>query len=126
MRGVVASTVGVALSATATAPSFADVSGPAPARPGLTGLALPDRTVAVFPWSARHAGSPRRTPCSCAPATRSGPSWRAGSPSGQHAEVASAVRGVFAANVARIGDDPDVIHPGTRLVLPPLHRKDRS
>lgn len=83
-----------------------------PATDRLAGLPIPDRAldgprrpahavVVVLPgqslWHLAEASLPRRTPA---------------------AEVAARTRAVHHLNRARIGPDPDLIHPGQRLRLP--------
>jgi nucleoid-associated protein YgaU len=126
IRRLVSVALGAALAAGTAGPALAEP--PHPAR--LTGLAVPDRTTgAVVPASAPRPAAPP-------PATvlvRPGDSlWSIAADrlpgSAGDAAVTRAWHRLHRANLARIGDDPDLIHPGTRLVVPDLAappRKDR-
>ncbi|GAB3865718.1 hypothetical protein GCM10028801_36610 [Nocardioides maradonensis] len=46
-------------------------------------------------------------------------------PDASEAEVATYCHRLFAHNAAVVGDDPDLIHPGLRLQLPPIRPLDR-
>jgi nucleoid-associated protein YgaU len=89
------------------------------------GLPVPDR-----PWSTRAAPRPTRSEPEHVRVQRGDSLWAIaaqhltvqpatdhGSPPSR-AEIAAAWPRWFHLNHARIGDDPDLIHPGTRLVVP--------
>jgi hypothetical protein len=134
VRGVVTASLGVALTA-GVAPANADVAGTTVAPPGargLTGLPLPDRTTG---GPARVATSGRTAPRPVTVVVRAGDSlWSIVDDllprDHSCARTAQAVRRLYAANRPRIGDDPDLIRPGARLVLPqqllPIDRRDHS
>jgi hypothetical protein len=135
VRGVVATALGLSVAAGAAGPALADVTGPAPVH-DLAGLALPDRTVGGGPVP---SASPRASSASGRVVVRPGDSlWAIAArrlPStASDAETARAVDRLYAANRTAVGPDPDLIVPGTSLLLPVLpvlpdldahHRKDR-
>jgi len=129
VRGVVATTLGLSVAAGVAGPALADPTNPVPAS-GITGLALPDRAVGAGPGTSTARRPPSGTD---SVVVRAGDTlWaiaRAGLPvSATDAETAAAVHRLYAANRSRIGTDPDLILPGTPLVLPDRaahHRKDR-
>lgn len=126
LRRVVLICCGVALAAPAGAASGDE--HPAP-RPAITGLPLPDRATGP---------AHRRPPADHRPAAASAPRTvvvRAGDclwhlaaaelPAGASAaRVTARWQAIHRLNAAAIGPDPDLIHPGQRLVLPP--RPSRS
>lgn len=133
VRRGVAALVGVALTVTVAGPALADP----PATPkDLTGLALPERTTG----SARSVATPptaRRSVIVRASRTvrvvRPGESlWSIAAgllpASSSDQDVTTAWHRLHGANASRIGSDPDLILPGTRLVVPDLdpHRKEPS
>ncbi|NUR09821.1 MAG: LysM peptidoglycan-binding domain-containing protein, partial [Nocardioidaceae bacterium] len=78
-------------------------------------------------------GTPRRAPAAASVVVRPGDSlWAIAArhlpPSASVADTARAVHRLYAANADRIGPDPDLVRPGTPLVLPHLdpQRKDPS
>ena len=143
LRRLVAATLGATLTAGVAAPALAADGGPGgPARSGLSGLRLPDRsvgttlsiasprTIALDPPHGVRVGHEPAAPHTLVVAP--GDSlWslaaellppHAGAP-----RIAAAWESLQRANVDRIGPDPDLILPGTRLVVPdpaPAHRED--
>ena len=138
VRRVAATAVGVALAAGVAAPALADTGPrtPAPARApaagttgpatGLVGLALPDRATGPAPVAA-SALALRARPVHV---VRPGESLWSISAALLPADVGDAAvdrawHRLHAANRERVGPDPDLVHPGTRLVVPDLtDRKD--
>ncbi len=126
LHRAVAACLGVAVATGVAWPALAD-----PARtPDVTGLALPDRAIGAAPSST--AAPPCRHPVASTVVVRPGDSlWSiaagllpAGAPD---REVSAAWHRLHRTNLARIGTDPDLILPGTRLVVPAPdspHRKD--
>ncbi len=103
-----------------------------PHRPsGLTGLALPERTTGdLMSVAATPRLTSRPTPGADL-VVRAGDSlWtitaRLLPPDASAAEVAEGWHRLYRANPARVGTDPDLILPGTRLRVPDLtpHRKE--
>ena len=126
MRRLVVGVCGVALATgLAAAPASADperagVTSPPGSR--LRGLVVPDRVVG--------AGGVR-APTATVTVVRGDSLWSIAArhlPDGAPArEVAAAWRALWRANAEVVGDDPDLIHPGTILRLPlsgQHHRKD--
>jgi nucleoid-associated protein YgaU len=117
LRAVVTTALGVTVATSVAAPAPADEHGPTPTPSGLDGLALPDRTV----------GTEQRPPRGSV-VVRTGDSlWgiaaalAPGSPS--DATLTHAWHRLYRANATRIGPDPDLILPGTRLRVPAAHRR---
>lgn len=118
-RRVVLVTCGAALTSSPTVPAMADPTGAgdtvaAASAAHLSGLALPDRA------AGRAAPRPRSV------VVVSGDSlWtisRAALGAGAtDAEVLAACTALHKANLGRIGDDPDLIFPGTTVRIPRLH-----
>ena len=127
VRTVVSAAVGVSLTVAVAGPSSADPHGRGPAA-GLTGLALPDRTTGAGSFAGPTTGptsGPTTGPTNrqSVVLVRPGDSlWSiasgllGGSPA--EADVTRAWHRVYAANRDRVGDDPDLIRPGTRLLVP--------
>lgn len=138
VRGVVTATLGLALGTAVAAPALADpASGPSTTHDTgrLTGLALPDRTT-----GAASATSASRTPAlrralrpTRVVTVRPGDSlWSiAADLLPTHADDAAITRTwqhLHHVNAARVGKDPDLILPGTRLLVPDdiaPHREER-
>lgn len=104
----------VACGATLTA----GLAGPATADPGLAGLPLPDRAVGGATIPTRSEPPPATV------VVRAGDSlWalaeRDLGPAASPAEVARHARRLHRLNRAVVGPDPDLIHPGQQLRLPP-------
>lgn len=121
-RLLVTAALGLTVGATATAPAHADPAGSTPpdGSTGLTGLALPDRATGAAPQPQASRTAALRP---AAVVVRRGDSlWSIAAdllPDGAAAgDVTTAWHRLHHANVARIGDDPDLILPGTRLVVP--------
>lgn len=124
LRRVVAVALGVAVTAGAAAPALAAPTG----GQRLDGLTMPDRvsgaataggmvSAARTVLAARPATvvvRPGDSLWSITAATRTAATGRAGS----DAAVLRACDRLYAANRGRIGDDPDLILPGTRLRVP--------
>jgi nucleoid-associated protein YgaU len=138
-RRLVSAALGVALGAGIATPVLADNVPPSPTR--VSGLALPDRATGTSLAATRHESIARRS--AAAPAAsrpwqrrlvvvRTGDSlWsiaQALLPAhATDAEVTEGWHRIHDANPSRIGVDPDLILPGTRLAVPRLtspHRKD--
>lgn len=116
----------------------AQLAGPAaaadPVADGVRGLSLPDRAVARSARATRPA-RPARAAIVSSTVVRAGDSlWSLAqaslSPDATPARTTERWRAIYAANRAEIGVDPDLIHPGQRLQVPPLphdpppHRQD--
>lgn len=136
LRRWVLAACGVALASTLASPADADPAGQSRiSHHGLAvlrGLPLPDRAVAPphaqgrshpRPAHSHHPGvvvtvQPGDTLWSVAahdlPADATDP------------EINARWHAIYAANRRAIGPDPDLLHPGQQLRLPPLPRKDRS
>lgn len=116
VRRLVTAALGVAVTVgSGAAPAHAGASG----ADGLTGVELPDRTTG----SVVAVTAPVPMPPSGAVVVRPGDSlWSicAGllGRSATDADITEAWHRLHHANVARIGADPDLILPGTRLVVP--------
>lgn len=107
-------------------------AGPVAADTGPSGLPVPDRPVVSAPAddSAQHdhpRSTPRRTPATRAVTGRrtvvpGDCLWTIAEdllrPSPSPAEVDRGWRSIYRLNRSRLGPDPDVLRPGTRLVLP--------
>jgi hypothetical protein len=130
LRGLVVAVVGATVTAGMASGASADDSAPPATTPLLLdGLPLPDRALGSGPPPA-HA---RPRAAALRVVVRPGDSlWviasRALPSSASSAATASAVRRLYATNAGRIGPDPDLVQPGTPLVLPDLSppRKDHS
>lgn len=110
---------GVALTAALASPATADQSG------RLAGLAVPDRTV----------GSPVSEPGPARITVTAGSSlWAIAKAALDHQpahppgdpEITVAWHAIHRANADRIGNDPDLIFPGTTLQIPDLNEPDRK
>jgi hypothetical protein len=117
-RRVVAVACGAAAVVAVAGPVAAEGRrGPVTGATGLAGLSLPDRATAEKTSGATTA------------LVREGESlWSIAAatlpPAAPDRAVDTAWRGLYAANRDRIGDDPDLLHPGQRLVLPdPTHAR---
>jgi nucleoid-associated protein YgaU len=127
VRRWVLAACGVALVGSAAAPAHAADSGGGPAaqhhaahldRHVLAGLPLPDRTVAGRrPPAPAPVGSPRSVVVRCGDSLWSIAATDLG-PSASDTRIAARWHEIYAANRHRIGPDPDVIAPGTRITLP--------
>ena len=145
LRRVVLTCLGVAIGAGATTPAMAHPSGPMD-RPGahrnasadgVSGLALPDRTTGTARAGARHRTSPAEPVRSAVSVrtvlVRPGDSlWTIAArllpPGVTDHDVTAAWHALHRANTPRIGADPDLILPGTRLGVPDqitTEREDR-
>jgi hypothetical protein len=127
VRALVATAVGAVVTTAATAPAPADASegGSRDRSSGgvdaLSGLALPDRVVIGPPGGTVHRTVPRRTPGPVV--VRRGDSlWSIAAellPAGAgDRRICTGWHRLYRANRGRIGADPDLIHPGTTLVVP--------
>jgi hypothetical protein len=125
VRHLVTAALGLAMTAGVAGPVAADPSGAG----RLDGLAVPDRTSGAVPAGPAHGAvspPPTRTV-----EVRPGDSlWSMAThllPAGAtDRQVTDAWRRLFRANTARVGPDPDLILPGTRLVVPDLHEHHRK
>lgn len=123
-RGVVTASLGFAVSAGVAGPALADPSvGPVgqPGSSGLSGLALPDRADGSPPATRASRTAPPRT--ARAVVVHPGDSlWSIAAgllaPDADDAAVTDAWHRLHHANASRVGADPDLILPGTRLVVP--------
>jgi hypothetical protein len=111
LRAVVTTALGMTVATTGAAPAPADDQGPARAPSGLDGLALPDRTVGAVPGRrptvvVQPGDSLWGIAASLAPRAAS------------DATVTRAWHRLYRVNATRIGPDPDLILPGTRLRVP--------
>jgi hypothetical protein len=128
---------GIALATGLAAPAASADTGravgaPATAEPAIGGLRLPDRPASSPVGSSRTTTpvSPR-TPATGLVSVAEGDSlWSiaeqalGGHPS--NAETTAAWFAVYHANLNRIGNDPDLIFPGTALQIPDLDRSQRK
>ncbi len=112
-RHLVALTLGVAVGASTAGPAVADT--------GLGGLPLPDRTNGSVPVARAPRAVPLRTATEVV-VQRGDTLWAIASrflgPAAHPADVTRAWHRMHHVNAKRIGDDPDLILPGTRLVVP--------
>jgi hypothetical protein len=129
-RGVLVGMLGAGLGTTMAGPALADPSG-TPASPtstALDGLAVPDRAVgaAATASASRTAALPSPRVVQVHPGDSL---WSIASallpPGADDARIAEAWHRLHHANHSRIGGDPDLILPGTRLVVPDLSAPDR-
>lgn len=117
-------TGGLALAAPATAtPGALQQDRPTtPHEPVVTAAPGPPGT------RAPSAAPPRGTHASHLVVHRGGSLWavaeRALGPSASTADVAAYWPRVHRANRSTVGPDPDVVHPGQRLALPPIHPQE--
>ncbi len=138
VRGAVLAACGVALVVPVGAASAAEPSHPSQA---LHGLPMPDRATSTSAWGAaalRSAAAPAvhddGAPAHAARThvVRTGDTlWSLAaadlSPTADADDVTRRWHRLHQLNRAVIGDDPDLIHPGQRLHLPPAaHRGDQS
>jgi hypothetical protein len=118
-RGAVVGVLGLGLGAAVTGPALADASGTATGTGALDGLAVPDRATGSLSTTAtRQVVRVRPGDSLWAIASRLLPAGA------DDARVTAAWHRLHLANLARIGDDPDLIQPGTRLVVPDLRTPD--
>ncbi|MEO6204313.1 MAG: LysM domain-containing protein [Mycobacteriales bacterium] len=127
-RRLVTAALGLSLVTVSATPALADPTYPA--------LDWPTLAAAAGPWSAPIPAPPVRTPGVAAPpialppvgsvtrTVRVGDSlWRIAAqslgPSASTAQIARSWPTWWQANRAVIGDDPDLLHPGTQLTPPP-------
>jgi hypothetical protein len=124
VRRAVLAACGVALASGVVAPTQATAPDPRPAvaqhldRSVLDGLPLPDRTVSGRPPGPPAPADPGRTVVVRSGDTLWSIATRDLAPDSPDSRVAAHWRAIYAANRHRIGPDPDVIVPGTRLTLP--------
>ena len=120
--------LGLGLGAATATPALADASGtPAAGSTALDGLPLPDRATGAAALPALPRADPHRASCRSVPATPSGRSRASLLPPGaDDVRVTATWHALHRTNRARIGDDPDLILPGTRLVVPDLTAPDRE
>jgi hypothetical protein len=130
LRRLVLAACGVALVGT-TGPAVAGVADHH-ARPGLTGLPLPDRATAPVGDRPPHVVDRARSlpvpdPPRSVVVAPGDSLWSIAvddlPPEASDAQVTARWHAVYAANCGLIGADPNLIEPGLRLLLP---RKDRS
>jgi nucleoid-associated protein YgaU len=138
VRRLVAAAVGAALVVGSAGPALAHARpGPGPATADVVGLALPDRTVGSALATAAR-------PTLAAAASRTVPSHAAGvlvvrpgdclwtlaagllGPGSSDRAITAAWHRLRDANPDRIGPDPDLILPGTRLRVPDLTTPSRK
>lgn len=126
VRRVVLVLCGVAVTAQLAGPAAAVESTADP----LHGLSVPDRAVA--PTSAPLASRPRPAPPRTGPTTvvRAGDTlWSLArdslGPAAGPARTAARWHDIYAANRDVVGTDPDLIHPGQRLRVPPPTEEQR-
>jgi hypothetical protein len=140
VRRLAATALGVTMGAGAAIPALAAIQ--APPRPvPLTGLRLPDRATGTGlvttprPVIGRASPAPSSSGSSRRPPrfvdVRPGDSlWliaqRQLAPGASDLDITRAWHHIRHANAARIGGDPDLIHPGTRLAVPPLASHPRK
>lgn len=131
-RALVAVTLGLAVGTAAAAPALADPSGGSAgdaASGVLTGLALPDRATGQAPATSAPRTASQRP--DRVVVVRPGDSlWSIAAGLLGHgagdARVNRAWHRLHHANLSRIGDDPDLIQPGTRLLVPEAIASDRK
>lgn len=128
LRRLVLAGCGVALTSTLVPPAFADPSeatDPAATsvQSQLSGLTLPDRAMGRPP---NHRPPVKHESVVVTPGDSLWAIARSSlGESADDADVAAATRALYLANLERIGDDPDLIFPGTTLHLP-SPRPDRK
>jgi hypothetical protein len=134
LRAVVAALLGLGLGAVVAGPALADPPGVPTGHRGpaaLTGLALPDRV----PGAPRPRDvAPRAGPAPATVVVRAGDSlWSIAAGllprEADATDITAAWHRLHRTNLARVGQDPDLILPGTRLVVPgPLapHGEERQ
>ena len=120
---------GTGSTTSSTRTSTGTSSGTSPG--GLDGLAVPDRAVGGAPTAGTSRTTPP-TPPRVVHVQRGDSLWTIAGrllPAGAaDARVTEAWHRLHHANHSRIGDDPDLIFPGTRLMVPDLlepHRKEQ-
>lgn len=144
VRQAVAAALGVAVTAGAAGPAMANpaMSGPGPGAPGrdptgavcarLTGLSLPDRsTGSAMTAEPPRTLAPRPVPRLRAVVVAPGDSlWSIAAGllpvRADAGDITSAWHRLHHANRARVGSDPDLILPGTRLTVPDLTAPERK
>jgi LysM repeat protein len=116
-------------STTTTARTTATAARPAPRAPAPTPAPPPTAIPAAAPTSPSPARPLRPTPAANPAADRyvvepGDCLWRIAAqrlgPGATNQAIDSAWRAIYAANRADVGDDPNLIHPGLVLTLPPL------
>jgi hypothetical protein len=127
-RGTVVAVLGLTAGTAVVGSAVADTGPASPPTSTLAGLPLPDRTVGAGPATpaprAAVVSRPRVV------VVRPGDSlWTIAAhllgPGADDTEVAAAWHRLHAANRSRVGD-PDLIHPGQRLLVPELDARTRG
>ncbi len=132
VRRLAATALGVTLGAGLTVPALA-TADPPPRPLSLSGLTLPDRTTGVgLATAARPAiGLQATSPRPPYVDVRPGDSlWRIArsllGPAATDLEITHGWHRIHRLNLGRIGADPDLIRPGTRLIVPPLAQRKEA
>jgi resuscitation-promoting factor RpfA len=130
VRAVVAAALGGTVAAAIAPPAPADPPGGDPVSTGLSGLAVPDRTVGAPGEPVPHRRTPLRRPGTVVVASGDSLWSMTAALLPDHASDRDITHGwhrLYRANASRIGPDPDLLLPGTPLVVPrlePTRRKD--
>jgi resuscitation-promoting factor RpfA len=130
VRAVVAAALGGTVAAAIAPPAPADPPGGDPVSTGLSGLAVPDRTVGAPGEPVPHRRTPLRRPATMVVASGDSLWSMTAALLPDHASDRDITHGwhrLYRANASRIGPDPDLLLPGTPLVVPrlePTRRKD--
>lgn len=133
VRRVVLAACGLTVTGALVVPAHADRPAPPHESPGapqalLVGLPLPDRTTTTTQWigtlstrpTPRAEASPDRAAVRVEPGnTLWGIALATLRPGADRAEIDRRWRAIYRANLDTVGADPDLIHPGQRLLLPP-------
>lgn len=115
IQRIVLAGCGVALTTSLASPATADQGGP------LGGLAMPDRTVG------RHLAKPEHTRIKVTAGSSLWSIAEAALPDeAGNAEITAAWHALHRTNSDRVGNDPDLIFPGTTLQIPDLNEHDRK
>jgi nucleoid-associated protein YgaU len=132
VRRLAATALGVTLGAGLAVPTLA-TADPPPRPVSLSGLTLPDRTTGVGlattarPAIGRQATSPRPPYVDVRPGDSL---WRIArsllGPAATDVEITHVWHRIHRLNLDRIGADPDLIRPGTRLTVPPLAQRKEA
>jgi len=139
VRRVVLAACGLSLAGGLVVPAHADRPAPPPESAATTqallvGLPLPDRTTTTTEWIGSlgtrpapvHEVAPARDEVRVEPGdTLWGIARDTLPPGADSDEIDRRWRAIYRANLDAVGADPDLIHPGQRLLLPPTDNHPR-